>query len=74
MKRITVMVKAGTSVNKVIDKGDGLFAVFTTEKAEGGKANKATLKLLSKHFSVGSSMVRIVFGLTSKEKVVEIDD
>lgn len=74
MRRITVIVKAGTSVNKVIDKGDDLFQVFTTEKAQGGKANKATLKLLAKHFSVGSSMVRIVFGQTSKEKVVEIAD
>ena len=71
--RITVIVKPGASVNKVIERGDGLYTVFTTENAEAGKANKSTIKLLAKYFSVGSTMVRIVLGQTSKEKLIEVE-
>jgi uncharacterized protein len=41
---------------------------------ENNKANIELIKLLAKHFKVSSSRVKIVRGLTSREKVVEIKD
>ena len=39
-----------------------------------GKANRAVVRVLARHFGVAPSRVRIVSGLTSKDKVIEIDD
>ena len=39
---------------------------------EGGKANAAVLKLLSKALGVPKSRLRIVQGETGRDKVVEI--
>ena len=40
--------------------------------AKEGKANKKLVEILSKHFSKPKSSIRIVKGLTSKNKVIEI--
>ena len=37
-----------------------------------GKANAELIKKLSRHFEVDSSRIRMVSGLTSKKKIVEI--
>ena len=37
-----------------------------------GKANRAVLKLLARHFGVPESRLRIVSGLTGKNKVIEV--
>ncbi|MCP5463453.1 MAG: YggU family protein [Deltaproteobacteria bacterium] len=38
-----------------------------------GAANKELVKLLSKHFGVSKSKVKIIKGEKSREKIVEID-
>ena len=53
-----------------IEEGDPLI-VRVKEPAVKGKANKAVIKLLSKHFN---SQVRIVSGAKSKEKWIEVED
>ena len=39
---------------------------------ERGRANAELVKILSRHFGVESSRIRIVSGLTSRKKLVEI--
>jgi uncharacterized protein (TIGR00251 family) len=46
--------------------------VGLTSAPEKGKANLELIKKLAKHFKVSSSQVKIVAGLKSREKVVEI--
>ena len=46
--------------------------VGLTSKPEKGKANLELIKKLAKHFKVSSSQVRIVSGLKSRRKIVEI--
>ena len=41
-------------------------------KPERGKANRELVKKLAKHFKVSSSQVRIVSGLKSRRKIVEV--
>lgn len=62
-----IKVKAGSSKEKIVD-GDEL-VVYVKERAVDGKANKAVLKLLKKHFG---KEVRIVKGLKSKVKIIEV--
>ncbi|MEM2902812.1 MAG: DUF167 domain-containing protein [Candidatus Bathyarchaeia archaeon] len=46
--------------------------VGLTSKPEEGKANLELIKKLAKHFNVPSTHVKIVAGLKSRRKVVEI--
>jgi len=46
--------------------------IGVTSKPQKGKANAEIIKKLAKHFGVPSSGVRIVSGLKSKNKIVEI--
>jgi len=39
---------------------------------EFGRANRELVKKLAAHFSVGKDRVRIISGLTSRKKIVEI--
>ena len=50
---------------------DDEYLVELKAPAKKGKANTALVKLLSKHFGRG---VRIVGGLTSRDKIVEIEE
>jgi len=48
--------------------------VGLTSKPEKGKANLELIKKLAKHFKVSSSQVKIVSGLKSRRKIVEITE
>ena len=48
--------------------------VGLTSKPEKGKANLELIKKLAKHFKVPSSHIRIVSGLKSKRKIIEVRD
>ena len=48
--------------------------VGLTSKPEKGKANLELIKKLAKYFKVPSSHVRIVSGLKSRRKIVEITE
>jgi len=51
---------------------DNRITVGLTSKPERGKANLELIKKLAKHFKVSSSQIRIVSGLKSRRKIVEI--
>ena len=51
---------------------DDKIIVGLTSKPERGKANLELIKKLAKHFKVSSSQIRIVSGLKSRRKIVEI--
>ncbi|MCW4019638.1 MAG: DUF167 domain-containing protein [Candidatus Bathyarchaeota archaeon] len=54
-------------------KVDGkTIVVGLTRQPVKGKANKELVKKLAKHFGVPSSKVKILAGLRSKKKIVEI--
>ena len=69
--RITVEVKAGSKKDEVIRGEVGCYIVRVKAQRKKGKANTAVLKLLKKHFG---RQARIVSGMTSTTKVVEIED
>lgn len=71
--RIQVKVKPRSKTEDVTREMDGdVYAVRVKEPPVEGKANRAVLKLLAKHFGVPESRLRIVSGLTGKNKVIEV--
>jgi len=67
---VRVVVKPNSKENKVTEQSDHLI-VQTKEPADKNKANKAVIKLVSKHFN---KQFRIKTGTTSKEKLLESID
>ena len=72
-KKITIRVLTRASRNQVIPQPDGSFRVRLTAAPVDGKANEALIELLANHFDISKSNIKIVRGLTSKNKVVEIN-
>jgi uncharacterized protein (TIGR00251 family) len=71
--RIPIKVKPRSKTEGVTKEIDGdVYVVRVKAPPVEGKANRAVLKLLAKHFGVPESRLRIVSGLSSKNKVVEV--
>jgi uncharacterized protein YggU (UPF0235/DUF167 family) len=67
--RVEVRVKDG---NGRIEERDGVLIVYTTEKRKNNRANIDVIRQLSKYYSVQQASIRIITGLTSPKKVIEI--
>ena len=70
--KLQIKVMPNARKESVIE-ADGVLVVRVNVVPEKGKANEAVIKLLAKHFKVAKSKVKIVRGLTSRNKVVEIE-
>jgi len=55
-----------------VELKDGVLVVRVNKVPENGKANEAVVKLLAKHFKVAKNQVKIIRGLTGRNKIVEI--
>jgi len=71
---VNVRVVTRASKNEIVgEMADGSLKVRLTAAPVDGKANDALIKILSDHFKTAKSKIKIVRGLTSKNKVVEIE-
>ena len=70
--KYTVTVKPGTSQEKIIEITPGEIMVYLRAKAHDGEANDALIKLLSKHFKIAKTDIKIVRGHKSRTKTIEI--
>ncbi|MDD5432337.1 MAG: DUF167 domain-containing protein [Candidatus Omnitrophica bacterium] len=69
---ISVRVIPRASRNLVKEEGDKL-KVYLTKPAQEGLANHKLIELLSEHFKIKKYNIKIIKGLTSREKLVEIN-
>lgn len=70
---INVKISTRASKNEVIEVKRKFLHVLTTAVPEKGKANKALVDLLSKYFNIPKSSIKIIKGLSNKNKVVDLD-
>ncbi len=68
-----VKVKPNSKQQKVEEQPDGSLTVHLKSPPVDGKANEELIKLLSEKFDVPKSYIRIKSGLSSRQKLVEID-
>ena len=69
--KIRVKIKPNSRTEELSQEGDS-FIVKVKEPPAEGKANQAVIKLLAQHFGVPQSQVRIISGLRSRNKVIEV--
>lgn len=71
--RLTIKVLPRSSRNSVEEITPGELKIKLTAAPVDNEANKKLIALLAEHFDVAKSKIKIVSGLTSKNKIVEID-
>ncbi len=72
--KIEIKVYAGAREDRVVQLEAGHYRINVRAIADKGKANKAIIGLLAKHFGVAKSRVAIRLGQKMNKKVVEIID
>jgi len=60
------------SMREEVSKQGDTYIVRVKAAAQDGKANEAVMELLAKHFKVPKSNIKIVTGMTSHNKIIEI--
>ncbi|OGM60021.1 hypothetical protein A2955_01470 [Candidatus Woesebacteria bacterium RIFCSPLOWO2_01_FULL_37_19] len=70
--RMEVHVKVGKGESKVIKKDFAKYEVWVKSQPVKGQANKELLNTLANYFNVKPYNLRIVKGLTSPIKIVEL--
>ena len=71
MAKILVNLKPGSSQEKIIQTNDNEFTIYLRAKPHDGEANEALIKLLSKHFKVPKTTIKITRGTKSRTKTIE---
>lgn len=69
---LNVKVTTKASQNSVIKIDDTNFKIKVTVAPEKGKANATIIKLLSDYFHIAKSRIKIISGMTSRNKKIEI--
>ncbi|MBI2035988.1 MAG: DUF167 domain-containing protein [Candidatus Liptonbacteria bacterium] len=70
--RIFIKLKPSARENRVRRINKNNFAISVKEPPVGGRANEALTKLLALYFDVPKTSVKLISGLASRKKVVEI--
>lgn len=68
-----VKVKLFSKQQSIKEEPDGSFTINLKSAPVDGKANDELIKLLAEKFDVAKANIRIKSGLSSRQKVVEID-
>ncbi|MCR5700241.1 MAG: DUF167 domain-containing protein [Candidatus Saccharibacteria bacterium] len=66
-----VIVKPGSSQEKIIETATGELTVYLRAKPHDGEANTVLIKLLAKHFKVPKTSITITRGAKSRVKIIE---
>ena len=66
-----IRVKTGCSEQSIAEFGDHRYLIYLKSRAENNEANIELLKLFAKHIGVPSTKLKIVSGLSSRDKVLE---
>ena len=71
--KIHVKVKPNSKKQDIVEFGNYRYLVYLTSPAENNEANIELIKLLSKHLGVNPKNIKITFGMTGKDKILEVD-
>lgn len=71
--KVTPKAKKEYIKKEVLSDGQVLYKVYVTAVAEDGKANQAVINLISQTLKIAKSHLKIVRGVTTREKVIKIE-
>ena len=71
--KVTVKIKPNSKVEGITADGEKLL-VKVKEPPREGRANRVVIRLLAEYFKVPQSSVKILSGMRSRDKVIEIQE
>ncbi len=71
MSKYQILVKPGSSQEKVVETGERELTVFLRAKPHDGEANSALLKVLAGYLNVPKTSLKITRGQKSRHKEIE---
>ncbi len=69
--KYTITLKPGSSQEKIVESSPNKLIVYLRAKPHDGEANDALIKLLSKHFKIPKTTIKITHGAKSHLKTIE---
>ena len=66
-----VLVKPGSSQEKIVETAPNELTVYLRAKPHDGEANDALIKSLSKYFGIAKTSIKITRGSHSRVKIIE---
>jgi len=69
---IHVKVKPNSSKREIQEFGNNRYLIYLKEPPENNKVNIELINLLSKHFGTPVGRIKIKFGASSNEKMIEV--
>ncbi|HEX5607984.1 MAG TPA: DUF167 domain-containing protein [Candidatus Binatia bacterium] len=71
-RRIAVIVKPKARKPEIVKISPDVYRIAVREPAQNGQANKAAIKFLSEHLGIPKSKLKIVRGVSSQHKLIEV--
>lgn len=72
--KISVKVKPNSKQQKIVRSDEGTWIIHLKSPPIDGKANQELIQLLAKQFKIARAQISIKFGLSSKIKLIEIEE
>ena len=72
--QIKIRVIPNARQNKITADDDGNLKIYTTKSPSDGQANDAVVKQLSDYLKVPKLQIKIIRGITSRDKVITFQD
>jgi uncharacterized protein len=71
--QIRVKVKPNSKIPRIVEEEDNSLTIYLKSPPVDGKANQELIKVLAERFDVSKSRITIKSGLSSRQKLVEIE-
>lgn len=72
--KISVKVKPNSKQQKIVCSDEGTWIIHLKSPPIDGKANQELIQLLAKQFKIARAQISIKSGLSSKIKLIEIEE
>jgi len=70
---INVKIKTCSGKQEIESFGNNRYLIYLKSEPENNKANIELINMLSKYFGIPVGRIKIKSGLTSSEKILEVD-
>jgi uncharacterized protein (TIGR00251 family) len=71
-RRIAVIVKPKARKPEIVKISPDDYRIAVREPAQNGQANEAAINLLSEHLGIPKSKLKLVRGVSSRHKLIEV--
>ena len=73
LMKLFIKIIPNASKDQIIKIDESNLKIKTTKPPEDGKANEAVIEILANYFKVKKNQIKIISGITSQKKIIQIN-